>query len=464
MAELLLEMEKIQKSFSGNQVLHHARFSLEEGEVHALMGENGAGKSTLMKILCGVHPKDDGTVKVFGKEREGYTPREAQGMGIAMIHQELNLIADLTVMENLFLGREFVHGPTGWIDWRKMKSEATKWLDHLGLEIHPAERTGNLSVGQQQMVEIAKALSLEAKILVLDEPTAALTNREIESLFQVIRILKKQGVGMVYISHRMEEIFEICDRITVMRDGATIGTRQSDETDMNELVQMMVGREITNRYPRSSVTPGEECLSVEGLTSGGEVEDVTFSIRRGEIVGLAGLMGAGRTEMADLLFGVRQPDRGKIRINGQEVKIRRPEDAIRHGIAYVTEDRKREGLVLPLSVRENLSLPNFSSITSWGKIQRKKESNLIQDIVKKLSIKTSDSEQEVQTLSGGNQQKVVIGKWLAASPEILILDEPDAWRGYWGQRGNLSLDRPFGYRRDGDSADFFRLTGSVGNE
>ncbi|EGK07417.1 sugar ABC transporter ATP-binding protein [Kroppenstedtia eburnea] len=424
MTKPLLEMTQIQKSFSGVQVLTDAGFSLDRGEVHALMGENGAGKSTLMKILGGIYRKDGGRVMVSGVERDISNPREATGLGIAMIHQELNLIPHLSVMENLFLGREFVFGRTGWIRWNRMKAEAKKWLEQLEMDLDPSVQTGDLSVGQQQMVEIAKALSLEAKILVLDEPTAALTNREIESLFNVIRSLKKQGVGMIYISHRMEEIFEICDRITVMRDGETVGTRISSETDMNELVRMMVGREIKNRYPRNPVPPGEERLSVEGLTRKGEVKDVTFSIRQGEIVGLAGLMGAGRTETADLLFGIRKPDGGTIRIDGQEVRIRRPEDAIRHGIAYVTEDRKQEGLVLPLSVRENLSLPNLPSLSSWGVIHRQKEARLTEETVKTLSVKTSGPEQEIRTLSGGNQQKVVIGKWLATSPRVLILDEP----------------------------------------
>ncbi|MFD1396303.1 sugar ABC transporter ATP-binding protein [Kroppenstedtia eburnea] len=424
MTKPLLEMTQIQKSFSGVQVLTDAGFSLDRGEVHALMGENGAGKSTLMKILGGIYRKDGGRVMVSGVERDISNPREATGLGIAMIHQELNLIPHLSVMENLFLGREFVFGRTGWIRWNRMKAEAKKWLEQLEMDLDPSVQTGDLSVGQQQMVEIAKALSLEAKILVLDEPTAALTNREIESLFNVIRSLKKQGVGMIYISHRMEEIFEICDRITVMRDGETVGTRISSETDMNELVRMMVGREIKNRYPRNPVPPGEERLSVEGLTRKGEVKDVTFSIRQGEIVGLAGLMGAGRTETADLLFGIRKPDGGTIRIDGQEVRIRRPEDAIRHGIAYVTEDRKQEGLVLPLSVRENLSLPNLPSLSSWGVIHWQKEARLTEETVKTLSVKTSGPEQEIRTLSGGNQQKVVIGKWLATSPRVLILDEP----------------------------------------
>ncbi|MGF7088234.1 ribose transport system ATP-binding protein [Kroppenstedtia sanguinis] len=424
MAKPLLEMTQIQKSFSGVQVLINAGFSLEKGEVHALMGENGAGKSTLMKILGGIYPREGGQVAIAGEERNISTPREATELGIAMIHQELNLVPHLSVMENLFLGREFVWGRTGWIRWRRMEAEAKKWLERLGMDLHPSVKTGDLSVGQQQMVEIAKALSLEAKILVLDEPTAALTNREIESLFDVIRSLKKQGVGMIYTSHRMEEIFEICDRITVMRDGETVGTRVSRETNMDELVQMMVGREIQNRYPRHPVPPGEERFSVEGLTRKGEVEDISFSICQGEIVGLAGLMGAGRTETADLLFGVRKAEGGTLRIDGQEVRIRRPEDAIRHGLAYVTEDRKQEGLVLPLSVRENLSLPSLSSLSSWGVIHGKQEARLTAETVDTLSVKASGSEQEVRTLSGGNQQKVVIGKWLATSPRVLILDEP----------------------------------------
>ena len=420
----LLEMKGIRKEFSGVPVLRGVDFTLYPGEIHALMGENGAGKSTLMKILAGVHRKDGGVIRIDGEEREIPSAREAMGLGVAVIHQELNLISHLTVMENLFLGREMVFGRTGWIRWRQMKEEARKWLEPLGLEVDPSREVASLSVGEQQLVEIARALSMQARILVLDEPTSALTNREIDTLFQILRSLKEKGVGMIYISHRMEEIFEICDRITVLRDGEWIGTRRADEIDVDELIRMMVGRDIKNHHFREPVEPGEERLRVEGLTRKGQVEDVSFSIRRGEIVGLTGLMGAGRTEAARLLFGVDAPDRGKVWVDGKEVRVRHPADAIREGIAFVTENRKEEGLVLSLSVRENLSLPNLDALSARGVIRGEKEKRLVEESIRRLSIKTAGPGQEVRFLSGGNQQKVVIGKWLATSPRVLILDEP----------------------------------------
>ena len=420
----LLEMKGIRKAFSGVTVLHGVDFTLYPGEIHALMGENGAVKSTLMKILAGVHRKDGGAIRIAEEEREIVSAREAMELGVAVIHQELNLIPHLTVMENLFLGREMVYGPTGWIRWNRMKEEARRWLDPLGLKVDPSREVSSLSVGEQQLVEIARALSMQAKILVLDEPTSALTNREIDTLFQILRSLKEQGVGMIYISHRMEEIFEICDRITVLRDGEWIGTRRADETDVDELIRMMVGRDIKNHHFREPVEPGEERLRVEGLTRAGQVEDVSFSIRSGEIVGLTGLMGAGRTETARLLFGIDSPDRGTVRVDGKEVRIRHPVDAIREGIAFVTENRKEEGLVLSLSVRENLSLPNLEALSTRGVIRSREEERLVEELIRQLSIKTAGPGQEVRFLSGGNQQKVVIGKWLAASPRVLILDEP----------------------------------------
>ncbi|OYD07108.1 sugar ABC transporter ATP-binding protein [Paludifilum halophilum] len=423
MTEPLLEMKGISKAFAGVRVLKEVSFTLAPGEVHALMGENGAGKSTLIKILGGIYAKDEGRIWVDGRERTIRSPREATQLGIAIIHQELPVVPQLTVMENMFLGREFTYK---WrsIRWNRMREESQKYLSQLGVRIDPDQKVGELSVGQQQMVEIAKVLSLQAKVLVLDEPTAALTNREIESLFEVVESLKRHGVGMIYISHRMEEVFRISDRMTVLRDGTFVGTRETGSTDMDQLVQMMVGREIRERFPRRSLRMGGERLQVEGMTRKEKVSDISFTIRGGEILGLAGLMGAGRTEVADLLFGVERLDAGRVSIDGWPVTIRRPIDAIRAGIAYVTENRKEQGLVLSRSVKENLSLPNLGALTSFGILRRGVEKRMTEAQVKQLSVRAADSDQEVGTLSGGNQQKVVIGKWLAARPKVLILDEP----------------------------------------
>jgi ribose transport system ATP-binding protein len=420
----LLEMKGISKSFPGVKVLDQVDFVLHSGEVHALMGENGAGKSTLMKILGGIYTKDGGSISVNGNALDITSPSMAQSLGIVIIHQELNLIPHLTVMENIFLGREFTYGKSKLINWRLMRKESQRFLSQLGLNIDPGMMVNELSVGQQQMVEIAKALSMNTEILVLDEPTAALTDREIEALFIVIASLREKGVGMIYISHRMEEIFRICDQVTVMRDGHYIGTECVANTTMDDLVKMMVGREIKDRFPKIQVAFGEEKLTVNGLTQKGKLHDISLSIRAGEIVGIAGLMGAGRTELAKALFGVASIDRGTISINGNPVSIKSPIDAIEAGIALVTEDRKDEGLLLPLSVNDNLALPNLSLLSSFGFMNRSKERELSDSMIKQLSIKTPDSEQKVGALSGGNQQKVVIGKWLATNPQVLILDEP----------------------------------------
>jgi ribose transport system ATP-binding protein len=424
MTDQLLEMKGICKSFPGVKVLDQVDFTLYRGEVHALMGENGAGKSTLMKILGGIYAKDSGSVSVHGRTLDITSPSMAQSLGIVVIHQELNLVPHLTVMENIFLGREFTYGKSKLINWRRMRQESGRFLSQLGLRIDPGVLVGELSVGQQQMVEIAKALSMNTEILVLDEPTAALTDREIEALFKVIASLKEEGVGMIYISHRMEEIFQICDRVTVMRDGSYIGTETIANTSMDNLVKMMVGREIKDRFPKMEITLGEEKLSVNGLTKKGQLHDISLSIRAGEIVGVAGLMGAGRTELAKALFGVTAIDHGTISMNGKPISIHKPMDAIRAGIALVTEDRKDEGLLLPLSVNENLALPNLGLLSSFGFMKRSKERELSDSMIKQLLIKTPNSEQRVGALSGGNQQKVVIGKWLATNPQVLILDEP----------------------------------------
>lgn len=424
MTAQLLEMKGIDKSFSEVKVLQQAQFSLESGELHALMGENGAGKSTLMKILNGIYMRDGGTVKVKGVEQSLSSPSAALQLGIVMIHQELNLIPHLTVMENIFLGREFTFGPTKLIDWRKMKRESTRFLSQLGLTIDPDTIVGELSVGQQQMVEIVKALSMNTEILVLDEPTAALTDKEIDALFDVIASLKKRGVGMIYISHRMEEIFRMCDRITVMRDGRYVGTERVQETNMDQIVKMMVGREIKDRFPKVDIRLGEEKLKVEGLSQKGILHDISFSVRAGEIVGLAGLMGAGRTELAKALFGVSKIDRGTISVGGKAITLRKPMDAIRAGIALVTEDRKDEGLLLPMSVSDNLSMANLTTVSNLGFLSGAKEKQLSDKMMQQLLIKASSGAQPVGSLSGGNQQKVVIGKWLATKPQVFILDEP----------------------------------------
>lgn len=424
MENTILQMNQISKSFPGVKVLDNVHFSLHSGEVHALMGENGAGKSTLMKILGGIYTKDSGEVQVKGELQDIVSPSMATGLGIAIIHQELNLIPHLTVMENIFLGREFIYGKTKFINWPMMKREAKRYLSQLGINIDPGMNVGDLSVGRQQMVEIAKALSMDAQILVLDEPTAALTDREIDALFEVVESLKNKGVGMIYISHRMEEIFRICDRVTVLRDGKYVGTENIAETSMAKLVKMMVGREINDRFPKIDVPIGEEKLKVEGLSRKGTLKDISFSVRSGEIVGVAGLMGAGRTELAKAIFGAEPPDQGSIWMDGKPVRIRKPIDAIRAGIALVTEDRKEEGLLLEQSIRDNLSLPNMKKLSSSAFINPRKEKELADSTIKKLGVKTSNAEKAVGSLSGGNQQKVVIGKWLANHPQVLILDEP----------------------------------------
>ncbi|MDR7314534.1 ATP-binding cassette domain-containing protein [Brevibacillus nitrificans] len=424
MSAYLLEMKGINKSFPGVKVLSDVQLNLKSGELVALMGENGAGKSTLMKILGGIYERDAGTIIVKGETQEKMTPDIASSRGIAIIHQEMNLIPHLSVMENIFLGREYTYGKSGFVNWRKMRQETKRWLDQLAIKLDPDTLVGDLSVGQQQMIEIAKALSMQADILVLDEPTAALTNREIDALFDMIASLKEKGVGMIYISHRMEEIFQVSDRITVLRDGQYVGTVETVETNLDELVKMMVGREITDRFPKVDVQLGEERLRVEKLNVKGKLSDISFSIKSGEIVGVAGLMGAGRTEMAKALFGLEKVREGQIFVDGKPVRVTRPIDAISAGIALVTEDRKEEGLVLSLSVRENISLPNLEKVSSLGVMKPSQEQVLSNDAIQRLFIKTAGGEQIVGSLSGGNQQKVVIGKWLATKPKILILDEP----------------------------------------
>lgn len=418
-----IEMRGIDKSFGSNQVLKQAGFTLESGEVHALMGENGAGKSTLMKILTGVYTKDAGTVLVDGKEVNYKNPQEAEKAGIVFIYQELNVMFDLTVEENLFMGKE-IHGKFGICDKKAMQKKAQEALNILGVNISPKTVMAELSVGQQQMVEICKALMADAKVIIMDEPTAALTQSETVALFKVIESLRKKGVSMVYISHRMEEIFELCDRITVLRDGSYIGVKNIPETNMNEIVKMMIGREIGERYPSRNVKIGKKVLKVKELTRKGTFHDVNFSVRAGEVLGVSGLMGAGRTEIMQAIFGNLSYESGTIEIDGKEVKISNPRQAMEHGIGFITEDRKTEGLMLDKSIRENISLCNLRRISKSSVISREAEKNMVAEAIKDLHIKCFGSYHECNNLSGGNQQKVVLAKWILTNPKILILDEP----------------------------------------
>ncbi|QIZ05466.1 sugar ABC transporter ATP-binding protein [Priestia megaterium] len=420
----IIEMKGISKSFSGNRVLDQVDFQLLRGEIHALMGENGAGKSTLIKILTGIYERDAGKVFIKGKEVHFKNPKEAEQTGIAVIHQELNIIPYLTVYENMFLGKELTVGRFGITKDKEMKRKTKEYLNRLGIEIDPNTEAGNLSVGQQQMIEIARAVAANTEVLIMDEPTAALTDREIEALFKVISSLKEQGVGIVYISHRMEEIFQICDRISVLRDGQFIDSKEVAKTNFDEIVKLMVGRQLGERFPERDTVVGQERFKVENLTSKGAFENISFSVHQGEIVGVAGLMGAGRSEIMQAIFGYRYVDGGKMFIDGKEVSIKSPYEAIQAGIAFVTEDRKSQGLILELSVRENFSITTLDKISTKSVISTKTEMNMVDEMIEKLHVKTSGREISVKSLSGGNQQKIVIGKWLGINPKILILDEP----------------------------------------
>ena len=421
-----IEMKGIDKSFGTNQVLKDAGFVLGHGEVHALMGENGAGKSTLMKILTGVYTKDKGTVVVDGVEVNYKNPQEAEKAGIVFIHQELNVLFDLTVEENLFMGKE-IKNKFGFCDQKAMRQKAAEALGRLGVRIDPAEIMSNLSVGQQQMIEICKALMVDAKVIIMDEPTAALTQSETVVLFEVIQSLRKSGVSIVYISHRMEEIFELCDRISVLRDGTYVGTRNIPETNMNDIVKLMIGREIGERYPERDCKIGETVLKVSGLTKKGVFRDVEFEVKAGEVLGVSGLMGAGRTEIMQSIFGNLPYESGKIEINGREVQIKSPIQAMKNGIGFITEDRKVEGLMLEESIEKNISLAYLSNLPIISKnhvIDSKKEKELVTKGIEELHIRCFGPFHECNNLSGGNQQKVVFAKWVYTNPKILILDEP----------------------------------------
>jgi ribose transport system ATP-binding protein len=426
MAHALVQMEGVDKSFPGVQALSQAQFELLPGEVHALVGENGAGKSTLMKILAGVYTRDAGRILVKGHGAEIPNPRAAQLLGISMIHQELNLMPHLTVAQNVFIGREPRRLLPFVLDDRTQNARAQELLDLLNLDLDPRARVADLTVAKQQMVEIAKALSYDAAVLIMDEPTAALTDAEIADLFRIIRRLRDKGVGVVHISHRLEELKLISDRITVMRDGRTVDTVPTASTSIERIISMMVGRTIFETAPELPEHPSREVvLEARGLRRGRAIQDVSFRLHRGEILGFAGLIGAGRTEVARAIFGADRLDAGEVLVEGRPVQIRSPADAVRHGIAYLSEDRKRYGLALGMDVETNMVLSALRRFLGWlGWVRTADTRRNAERYVEALRIRTPSPRQLARNLSGGNQQKVVIGKWLTADTRVLIFDEP----------------------------------------
>jgi ribose transport system ATP-binding protein len=419
----VLEMRHIGKRFPGVVALDDVGFDLRRGEVHILLGENGAGKSTLMKILSGAYQKSEGQIALDGAAVEIKNPKHAQTLGISTIYQEFNLIPNLSVGENIFLGREPASLP-GLINRRAIQHQAREALSGLGLEIDPRKLIRELRVAEQQMVEVAKALSLDARILIMDEPTAALTEHEIKELFATIRTLKTKGVSIVYISHRMEELFEIGDRVTVLRDGKSVGTYEVRQISKSELIRLMVNRELTDLFPKVKAEKGPEVLRVEDLSTHGGLKDIGFTLHKGEVLGIAGLLGAGRTELARAIFGLDKITKGAVYINGTLRHIGSPRTAITSGIGFLTEDRKQQGLVLPLSVKENLCLSSLDKFSRWGVMNSQKERQAAGKYVQELRIRTPSLDQKVVYLSGGNQQKVVLSKWLCSQAEVFIFDEP----------------------------------------
>ncbi|NOZ28645.1 MAG: sugar ABC transporter ATP-binding protein [Chloroflexi bacterium] len=420
----LLRMEHISKAFPGVQALDDVTLEVAKGEIHALVGENGAGKTTLMNILTGALLPDQGSILLHGRPVRIETPADAQALGISIIHQELALISALNVGQNIFLGREPAGALPGTVNWRRLYQEAARELHQLGLRLDPTTPLTALSIAEQQMVEIAKALSLKADLLVMDEPTSALTERETETLFRVMRSLREQGVSIIFITHRLEEVFEVADRVTVLRDGRWVATKPIQEVRPDDVVRMMVGRQLGEMYPKVDTTVGDVVLRVEGLSQAGVLHDITFELRRGEIVGVAGLVGAGRTELARALFGIDPIDRGRIWIDGQPVTIDSPQTAIRLGMGLVPEDRKAQGLFLDMAVRFNITISQLPQLSHMGVLDFGHMDEIAQTYVERLDIRTPGLMQRVRNLSGGNQQKVVIARWLTLEPKILILDEP----------------------------------------
>ena len=423
MSEYILELKNISKSFSGVEVLHDVSFGLRSGEVHALLGENGAGKSTLVKVVTGVHQPDKGEIYLNDELVYFSHARESRQAGIAAIYQELTLFPDLDVAENIFVGRQpLTFG--GRVDWRKLYAEAGKLLESLGVKLGLKRKARTLSIAEQQMVEIARAFSIHARILIMDEPTSSLTLNEVADLFRLMRRLRAEGTAIIFISHRLEELFEIADRVTVLRDGSYVDTRSMKDITRDDLIRMMVGRTITNLFPKQDVRAGEVVLQVENLTRAGSFQDVSFELRRGEILGLAGLVGAGRTNVARAIFGVEPATGGTIRVEGREVAIRSPQQAIELGLAYVPEDRQLHGLIPTMPITPNISLPMLHQHSRAGWLQDTSERKSAYDAARQMEVRAHNIWQLARELSGGNQQKVVLAKWLSTKPRILILDEP----------------------------------------
>lgn len=420
---LLLRMSQITKKYPGVTALDNVDFELERGEVHVLIGENGAGKSTLMKVLSGAEVKNSGKIFLEDKEVSISNPIDAQRLGIVMIYQELNLVPQLSVGENIFLGRE-PKKKNGLIDWNKLYDESIKYLSKLSSDINPKKKVETLSVAEQQIVEVAKALSYNAKIIIMDEPTAALTTKEVVELFKVIKWLKSQNIGIIYISHRMEEIYEVGDRITILRDGKFVHCCKLNEITREEIIHKMVGRELDKEFPKKFFQKGREILRVENLSRKGVIDNISFSLYQGELLGFSGLVGAGRTELARLIFGADKKSSGKIYLEGKEVEINSPADAIKNGIALLTEDRNKQGLILDMSIAQNVTLSNLAGIMKGLFIDKKKEKDVVTEYSNDLNIRTPSIYQITRNLSGGNRQKVVLARWLFTNSKVVIFDEP----------------------------------------
>lgn len=429
MAEYRLEMRGVSKSFPGVKALDKVNLKVRPGTVHALMGENGAGKSTLMKCLFGIYHMDEGEVFVDGEKVNIQNPDEALHKGLAMVHQELQPVPERTIAENMYLGRFPVKsfGPIKVIDHKIMNEEAKKWLENVKMPFDPRKKLGHLSISQMQSIEIAKAVSQEAKLIILDEPTSSLTDNEVEALFRIVRDLRDRGVSFVFISHKMAELRQISDDITIMRDGGYVGTWEMKNISDDEIVKQMVGRELTNIYPPLDNEPGDVLLEVNNFTSihDNSFKNCSFKLRKGEILGFGGLVGAQRTELMEAIFGIRHIESGEVKLNGKTLDIKRPQDAINNGIGMITEDRRGSGILGCLSIADNVSIASLNQYLEAGiKLNKKKIEELVQDNVSKLSIKTPSSKTLIQSLSGGNQQKVIISRWLANNPDVLIMDEP----------------------------------------